>query len=269
MQVAYEIGQLGIHATVAQSMGGFRFCNLAELRYFMKQLAVSDGISISTELWNEAKRRTLEVYAESKCLEIMRHFFEDFEAIHKVYYRSDLREFIMESNLEDFIAVDGRSIFVSTIHKAKGREFDTVYLMSPVPGAMEVEQMRAYYVGLTRAKRNLYLLQQPASQSASVSVALNLHDVWLDYFKPRKATVLQLRSGDPLVYRDGLFMNSQGLSVAALSVTGKEKLKAWEDKGYEVVSAEVSFVVAWWSKEDDKDYAVCLPDVVLKNKQKQ
>ncbi len=263
LQVAYELEQLGIHTTVAQSMGGFRFCNLAEVRYFLKQLAASDEISISQERWHEAKRRTMSTYATSKCLDVMRHFFADFEATHKVYYRSDLQEFILESNIEDFIAVDGKSVFVSTIHRAKGREFDTVYLMSAVPDNSNVENMRSYYVGLTRAKRNLYLLQQPLVPSASVSVDLTMHDVWLDFCKPRKDIILQLRSGDPLTYRDGYFMNLQGLSVVALSSSGKEKLKVWLDKGYEVSGGEVSFVLAWRPKEDKKDYAVCLAEVVL------
>lgn len=263
LQVAYELEQLGIHTTVAQSMGGFRFCNLAEVRYFLKQLAASDEISISQERWHEAKSRTVSTYATSKCLDVMRHFFADFEATHKVYYRSDLQEFILESNIEDFIAVDGKSVFVSTIHRAKGREFDTVYLMSAVPDNSNVENMRSYYVGLTRAKRNLYLLQQPLVPSASVSVDLTMHDVWLDFCKPRKDIILQLRSGDPLTYRDGYFMNLQGLSVVALSSSGKEKLKVWLDKGYEVSGGEVSFVLAWRPKEDKKDYAVCLAEVVL------
>lgn len=263
LQVAYELEQLGIHTTVAQSMGGFRFCNLAEVRYFLKQLAASDEISISQERWHEAKSRTVSTYATSKCLDVMRHFFADFEATHKVYYRSDLQEFILESNIEDFIAVDGKSVFVSTIHRAKGREFDTVYLMSAVPDNSNVENMRSYYVGLTRAKRNLYLLQQPLVPSASVSVDLTMHDVWLDFCKPRKDIILQLRSGGPLTYRDGYFMNLQGLSVVALSSSGKEKLKVWLDKGYEVSGGEVSFVLAWRPKEDKKDYAVCLAEVVL------
>lgn len=263
LQVAYELEQLGIHTTVAQSMGGFRFCNLAEVRYFLKQLADSNEVSISRDQWQEAKKRTMEVYATSKCLEVMHHFFADFEATHKVYYRSDLQEFILESNIEDFITADGKSVFISTIHKAKGREFDNVYLMSSVPDGTKVEDLRSYYVGLTRAKRNLYLLQNPLSPSASVSVALSMHDVWLDFCKSRKTTILQLRSGNQLTYRDGYLFNEQGLSVAALSTTGKGKLKAWLDKGYEVVGAEVSYTVAWRPNHADTDYAVCLANVIL------
>lgn len=263
LQVAYELEQLGIHTTVAQSMGGFRFCNLAEVRYFLKQLAASNEVSISREQWQEAKKRTIETYATSKCLEVMRHFFADFEDTHKVYYRSDLQEFIFESNPEDFITADKKSVFISTIHKAKGREFDNVYLMSAVPDSSKVEDMRSYYVGLTRAKRNLYLLQNQCSQSTWVSVSLSMHDVWLDFCKSRKTTILQLRSGNQLTYRDGYLFNEQGLSVAALSTMGKGKLKAWLDKGYEVVGAEVSYTVAWRPNNADTDYAVCLANVVL------
>lgn len=65
-------------------------------------------------------------YATSNCLSVMRQFFEDFELTHKTYYYSDLLEYIFESDIEDFIAADDKSVFISTIHKAKGREFDTV-----------------------------------------------------------------------------------------------------------------------------------------------
>ncbi len=263
MQVAYELEQRGLYVTVAQSMGGFRFGNLAEVRFFMKQLGEKDEVSIQKEKWQEAKRLTLENYSTSKCLDVMRHFFADFEATHKEYYRSDLLEYIMESKIEDFIAADDKSVFVSTIHKAKGREFDTVYLLSPVPDERNVEEKRAYYVGLTRAKQNLYLITNPPTQFTSVSIALNMHDVWLDFFKGRKDMVLRLRSGDELQYKDGYLLNEQGLCVAALSTIGKEKLKTWEDKGYEVTDAKVSYTLAWRPKGETAEYAVCLANVVL------
>ena len=263
MQVAYELEQKGLHVTVAQSMGGFRFGNLAEVRYFIKQIGKDDEVTISKEKWHEAKRRTLETYASSTCLNIMRHFFADFEAIHKIYYRSDLYEFVFESNIEDFIASDDKSVFVSTIHKAKGREFDTVYLMSAVPDGRQVEDMRAYYVGLTRAKRNLYLVTNPPTEYSSISIALNMHDIWLDYFKGRKETVLLLRSGYSLQYKDGYLYNQQGISVAALSAAGKDKIKAWTDKGYEVTRAKVSYTLAWRPKNSETEYAVCLANIVL------
>ncbi len=264
MQVAYELERRGLRATVAQSMGGFRFGNLAEIRYFLKQFGNNDEVTISKEKWQEAKRRTLENYASSTCLSVMKHFFADFEVTHKFYYRSDLYEYIFESNIEDFIASDEKSVFVSTIHKAKGREFDNVYLLSPVPDGRIVEDMRAYYVGLTRAKRNLYLVTNPPVEYSSISIALDMHDVWLDFFKGRKDLVLRLRSGDGLQYKEGYLLNEHGLNIVALSSSGKDKLKAWTDKGYEVVSAKVSYTLAWRPQDSETECAVCLANLVLK-----
>lgn len=262
MQVAYELEQRGLHATVAQSMGGFRFCNLAEVRYFLKHLDRNE-ISISKEKWQEAKQRTFETYASSTCLNVIKHFFADFEATRQVYYRSDLREFIFESNIEDFIAADDQSVFVSTIHKAKGREFDTVYLLSPIPDGRDINDMRAYYVGLTRAKRNLYLVTNPPTEYSSISIALNMHDVILNFFKGRKDIVLRLRSGDNLQYKDGYLQNENKTNVAALSASGKDKLKVWTDKDYEVTSAKVSYTLAWKPQDSETEYAVCLANIVL------
>ena len=273
MQVAYELERRGLRATVAQSMGGFRFGNLAEVRYFLKQLGSKEEAAIPTDRWQEAKRRTIETYATSTCLNIMKHFFADFEATHRTYYHSDLREYIFESNIEDFIVADERlrvgasagtrSVFVSTIHKAKGREFDTVYLLSSVPDSRDVNNMRAYYVGLTRAKMNLCLVTSQTAEYAAISIALNMHDVILDFFKGRKEIVLQLRSGDCLYYQEGYLLNEQGVSIAALSAAGKEKLKAWTDRGYVVTEAKVSFTLAWRPVNSQIEYAVCLANVVL------
>lgn len=262
MQVAYELQKRGLHATVAQSMGGFRFGNLAEVRYFLKQIG-KDDVTISKEKWQEAKRRTLEVYSSSSCLSVMQHFFADFEETHRSLYRSDLHEHIFESSIEDFIAADEKSIFVSTIHKAKGREFDTVYLLSPVPDGRDVSDMRSYYVGLTRAKQHLFLATSPLAETDSICIALNMHDVWLDFFKGRKEIVLQLRSGDSLQYKDGYLQNNQGVNIIALSASGKEKLKVWTDKGYEVTGATVSYTLAWKPQDSKIEYAVCLANVVL------
>ncbi|MDR1580489.1 MAG: UvrD-helicase domain-containing protein [Synergistaceae bacterium] len=52
---------------------------------------------------------------------------------------------------------------VSTVHKAKGREFDTVYLLDsnfPPDDTGNTEEARVWYVGCTRAKTALYKLSK-------------------------------------------------------------------------------------------------------------
>ena len=74
---------------------------------------------------------------------------------------------------------------------------------------------------------------------------------------------LRSRSGDNLQYENGYLLNDQGINIIALSASGKDKLKAWTDKGYEVTSAKVSYTLAWKPQDSDIEYAVCLANILL------
>ena len=270
LQVAHLLRQQGKHIRLIQATDGFRFVNLAEVRYFFKQLGKSEDGSISTEQWNEAKRRTEEVYSTSKCLDILRQFFSDFEVTHKSYYRSDLREFALESCIEDFIDAEGNTVFVSTIHKAKGREFDNVHLLLGGIQRMDSDMMRAIYVGITRAKHNLYLYNDVSFliSQPSIVISLSMRDVWLDFFRHHKKQVLCLRSGDKLNYADGYLLNQQGIRIASLSKAMRDRIKDLESKNYSVADVEISYVIAWRPREEQQEVAICLANIILDNKLK-
>ncbi len=280
MQLDYLLQQQGLHTKLIQTIGGFSFYHLAEIRYFLQQLPTDTGSTLPDSLWNTAKSRTLQQYGTSKCVDVLKQFFADFEATHRTIYYSDLIEYLYESNIEDFTSPDGKTVFISTIHKAKGREFDTVHLVAPLLREADAPALRALYVGLTRAKRNLYihtvLSTQPFCDMAApirhhvepstripITIALTHRDVYLDYFKNNKSVVMKLRSGDPLRYSNGFLYSMQNEGVAVLSQSRKEEMTKLEAKGYQVTSAEVSFVVAWCPMDDDNEYAVCLANLNL------
>lgn len=50
-------------------------------------------------------------------------------------------------------------VVVSTIHKAKGREFDDVYMLISDGYLRDDHLMRRYYVGITRAKNDYLYIQ--------------------------------------------------------------------------------------------------------------
>lgn len=262
LQVAYQLEQQGIHALLVQAGNGFRFINLAEVRYFVKYLG-EDSSVISNEVWQTAKERTCKAYATSRLLPVMKHFWEDYEQINRTIYRSDLRQFLLESDVEDFIFYDDNCVFVSTIHKAKGREFDTVHLFISDPDTINPDDLRINYVGLTRARRNLYIYLKPILNQKNISISLNLHDVWLDYFKERKDKVLKLRSGDLLRYSNGYLISQQGDYVACLSKAQRQKMEELYQSGYSVASADVSYILAWRPREEPQEVAVCLANIIL------
>lgn len=267
-QLAYMLRQQGKHVRLIQNTDGFRFINLAEVRYFLKQIGHNEDGTISQEQWHTAKERTIAAYETSTCLDIMRRFFADFETTHKTFYRSDLREFALESNIEDFISTKKNTAFVSTIHKAKGREFDTVYLLLGGIRQMDTDMLRAIYVGITRARHNLYIFNDTSflDQQQEIALSLTMRDVWLDYFRDKKEKVLGMRSGDSLTYKNGYLLNKDGTYVASLSTAMREKMKQLEQSGYAVSEANVSYVLAWRPQEETEEVAVLLANIVLQNK---
>lgn len=148
----------GLKSKLVQSMDGFRFWNMAEVRMFLKQIGSGTySPIISEEIWESAKQKTFTAYASSASLHYLKKCVSLFEQTNEKKYYTDFREFAFESSIEDFCDFSETDIVVSTIHKSKGREFDDVYMLITGFRAMTSEVMRRYYVGLTRAKNRLFI----------------------------------------------------------------------------------------------------------------
>lgn len=276
----------GINSKLIQSLDGIRFINLAEIRAFLKCI----GKKLTTplvpvELWESAKKETFDTYARSQSLPYVERCLATFEQTNKTIYFSDFKEFVFESSIEDFCDISKSDVVVSTIHKAKGREFDNVYMLISDCHAKSDQLMRRYYVGITRAKNRLsihtgnnpyfediksakhFVDKQQYAMPEEVVLQLSHKDVFLGFFKQIKRDILMLRSGDSLTYENfALYDTSTGKQVARLSQEMQKKLTDWETKGYRVVSASVRFIVAWKPKDASKeepDVAVLLPDLLL------
>ena len=112
---------------------------------------------INDDLWSAAKKRLEEAYADSTCLSNCLNMIAEFESVNSIKFRTDLEEFIKESNYDDFYSEDYEAVYVSTIHKAKGREFDTVFLLIKNTNIINDAEKRRLYVALTRAKESLFI----------------------------------------------------------------------------------------------------------------
>src|SRR5690606_31682611 len=145
----------GLPAKLIQTNDGFNLYNLAELRFFIDRLQIGDVV-ITDDTWEKAKRELFAEFQNSSKLELCKKIIKDFEATNtKKKYISDLEGFIRESKLEDFFHGQGETILVSTIHKAKGKEFDNVFLMLENFFPNTDEAKRLLYVAMTRAKQCL------------------------------------------------------------------------------------------------------------------
>ena len=278
LQAAYQLNCQGLHSRLIQSMRGFAFSNLLIVRYFLQCLAADTGSIISNKLWEQAKQWTIDTFQDSSCIDVLKQFFADFEATHRTYYRSDLAEYLAESKIEDFTASDDNTVFVSTIHKAKGREFDTVHLLLSDTDDFDSDRLRTLYVGITRAKHNLVIhtnctlfntfvkpiIHPPADHyTPRISLPLYHRDVFLNYFKDKQDLILSVRDGSPLRYFNGYLLTPQGNYVACLSNAMRQHIAKLQENGYSVTEAEATFTIAWKPQEEPNTYAIILPTLIL------
>ncbi len=275
----------GVSSKLIQSMDGLRFWNMAEMRFFLRYINKRINTPLITEeLWEEAKCATFSAYDRSQSLMYVKQCVEQFEQTNKTKYFSDFKEFVFESSVEDFCDITGADVVVSTIHKAKGREFDDVYMLVSDGYIKDSHLMRRYYVGITRAKNRLFIHtngdyfnhlstdryfidQQQYDMPEEIVLQLSHKDVYLDFFKERKQEVLALRGGDSLIYSNFfLYSSLTDKPVAKLSSKMQGILSEWEERGYKVKSASVRFVMAWKPKDAEKnepETAVLLADLGL------
>lgn len=266
---------------------GFELYNLLEVRYFLKMIMPRERSTdlIDKKDWEDGKGRLTREFINSPNYEVCLNMISDFENTNKdIKYFHDFVSFVKESKYEDFYRYESEIVYISTIHKAKGREFDNVFMMLDNTRINEDDDIRRIYVGLTRAKNNLYIhcngdffdnMDVPGlkfmkyegefSAPRVLVYQTEYRDVWLDYFIKKSKYIQDLRAEDDLrVTGEGL-VDKRGICVLKFSRLMGEKLKQWdEEKNFIPVKASVNFIVYW--KKDDDEYKIFLPRIYLVQK---
>jgi len=286
LKITSLLSKEGFNAKLIQSNEGFWLYNLAELRYFMKILDKdSKSGFISDNDWEDAKNLLITNYKNSECLNHCLTILEDFEQANSQKYKTDFEIFVKESKYEDFYRYGQEEILVSTVHKSKGREFDRVYMMQNDVSTYTPETKRKIYVGLTRAKNELYVhynndcfdhINSAAaersfdntmySESEEIVIQLSLKDVKLGYFKKKQYCVLKLRSGNDLTLNGDALYTDKREMVAIFSNKCQAEINNLKNNGYKPYAAKIRFIVFWKDQEDESEneYAVILPDVYFR-----
>lgn len=147
--------------------------------------------------------------------------------------------------------------------------------------------MRRYYVGMTRAKKRLFIHTSstifdrlPADQRRvdlhsygmpdEIVLQLSHKDINLGFFKTRKKEILSLRAGEQLRFDNNyLYSLLTNRPVVQLSQKMQTELLSWDERGYKVSSSTIRFIVAWRPKDapkEEKEHAVLLLDLCLTKK---
>ncbi|MBS1782418.1 MAG: RecQ family ATP-dependent DNA helicase [Bacteroidetes bacterium] len=276
-----------MQAKLIQTNDGFSLYNLSEVKCFLSQLNLADDVFIiSDDVWANAKRELLNKFRNSTRLEVCNNIIRDFEATNpKKKYKSDLEVFIRESKLEDFFNENGETVFVSTIHKAKGKEFDNVFLMLENFNPTTDEDRRQLYVAMTRAKQNLAVhlnsnfldnitaenLERVEDREiylphSELVMHLTHEDVNLGYFEFVQHRMKNLLCGDALIKKEEGYANSDGDLVLKFSKKFFETVKMRKERKYELKTVKINFIVYWLKEGAEQEVKIILPELYFERK---
>ncbi len=288
------LNKSGRRARLIRSNDGFYLRDLAELRFFLDTIRGYDAACLDNDTWTKSAEVVVEHFRGSECLEMFGNCLEAFnEECPGRKYISDFENFLLESRLEDFSKSRSSEIIVSTIHKAKGCEYDNVYISLKGLGDITDRERRMIYVGMTRAKNNLsvhysnvnlfldkslqgLIIEDNTVYGAPVEVLMQLshRDVVLDIFKGCQDSLPGLLSGTGLfVSGDYLYAETGGRRVKVLRFSSafRTQLSRMVSKGYLPVKAKVRFQVFWSYEEPTgetgsptrSEIMIVLPDLLL------
>lgn len=272
----------------------FRIRDLREMRFFSSLL--SQGIErqeqksfIEPNTWNSAKVQFLEQSENQSHTPLIHKSIELFEKQFTHAPISEWKTYLRELRAEDLRLEEQGKVFLSTLHKAKGREFDEVHILLQDYPVVSDAQVRNLYVAITRAKKRLHIhtnhstFRQYSHQveglsyweneeeyqyPAEITIACSLRDIALYYCDmPRvKEAIHALGYGDLLFIdqmEEGL-MNAQELPVLRFSKAFLESYRQWIAHGYRFYRAQPKYFLYWFDQKKEKEVLVPIVHIFMK-----
>ena len=284
VQVSGLLRRNKLPVRLIQNSDEIQLSNLLEIRFFLNELKLEeDAFIIHDEVWGKAKSELISKFQTSTVLEMVQGLVKEFESIHpKRKYKSDFQEFIRESKMEDFFKASGETIFVSTIHKAKGKEFDNVFILLEDFKVSSDEAKRQLYVALTRAKKSISIHTNVASLDHLTKAEINTIEVKENQIPPQQITRLcghgdlylsyfafvqhrfeNLKSGDKLIINAEGLANIHNQLILKFSKKFKLEIEDYKGMGYVPLEAKAHFIAFWKNAEMKIETKIVLPEIVF------
>lgn len=290
---ASRLRNLGIPATLVASTEDFKLKNLVELQAFTSELLSKINPQsgwISNEIWNKVKAEKQAQFERSQDWSLVQKVIDAFDREKKYKYRVDWLEYLSHIRIEDFYAEEKGRVFVSTMHKIKGKQFDKVFLLLDNFLLKGNAEARVVYVAITRPRGYLEIhthlsifdrIESPGltkttgkESKASLpffSIQCSLADVVLSHFHKDdiRLRAESLFAGDQLdfaygpKFHRGMVRGRRNEMAACFSLGFKRKLDNYFEKGYQVKRLSVGHVVYWWDEKMEAQVRVVLPEVEL------
>lgn len=276
------LNEAGLKTSLIQSYDDFRLIHLLEIRTFYDYIKSNTDFrvtdSIKANAFYELKRK----HVNSANYNMARSALNKLLTNYNELFISDLNNLLFETMNSDLY--DNNSIVVSTYHKAKGKEFDNVYLLYKVKSRLEVkdrltedEDRRNFYVGVTRARNKLSIhskmnfggikynnithkeVSETYESPKTIDLVASHRDLNLYMSRVYKDNLEGIEAGIELTMNDKYDLIHKGKRLARLSKKAVEDLAKLQNNGFTLKKITLNYLVYWYSQEDDKEYLLSLP----------
>ena len=299
LHISSMLRELGYKVRLMAGFDGFRVSDLFEIRSFENQLnnnVGESGIILETS-WELSIEWFRDNFKGSMHYEICMGLIKNFNYSNPdKKLMVDWREYCREINMEDAVKANSEIVIVSTMHKAKGKEYDHVYMLVEDYDYTSSESRRLLYVASSRAKKSLHIhtnvnfydgidsnkinrkiFEGELHQPFKYEMILSHRDVSLSSQRyPGPLYILKsIKTGDILekdmmTFGDnkapGLQKKGQGNLLLFSRKFVKEQYAPMINRGYEMVGSSVEYIVYWYDKEKAKEYKIVLPRLRFEKK---
>lgn len=283
------LAKAGIKVRTVHGAEGFRLDMLHEIRQFtdLQDTAQTSLGSVSRESWQRMRDHFLQLLEEHPLKDDLTDIIGYFESKYPDRFElNDWREFTRDLRLEEAAMAAADTVLVTTMHKAKGKEFDKVFVLLKHDREINDSDRRLLYVACSRARTHLSIhvnapvlrtmevpsmqyIQDTTSYAAPdvLDCVAGLKDVVLNSMKFAQEEIKLVGSGAPLVVSSSFSTRANG-PVLHFSAKMKERvLDKFAKAGYVPTEGLVEYKVHWYSKDDGREYEVILPRIRLRRMQ--
>ncbi|QOP41472.1 UvrD-helicase domain-containing protein [Sulfurimonas marina] len=288
-----ELLNSGINVKYITSKDGFSLGNLIELQEFLEYWKTST-LTDAKNYFDKAYKNSKNYKLADKVIEKFMHQYEEEMQTNPDHFTSLFEEYLKEIEFEEFEYTKA-NVLVSTMHKAKGKEFDSVYIGIEQDFIQNDYDKRLLYVAMTRAKNSLHIhtknhmfdslhhyctnnfqYTQFDEEPNRVVFLMGLGDIALsDKYSADGIKRVGPQAGDKcqiVQNRFGFEIYKDHVKIARLakpSTSDKEdKLsnKIYEklQNGYQLKEkVEIDYIVQWYNSKNDKNYRQVLCKIYM------
>ena len=269
----------GINVQYISERQGFRLGHLVELQDFLMEWRDNRDINVAKKYLSLNYEKSSNYSLANKVID---YFLKDKDLVQlsqaPITFSDRFDEYLEQISKDEFLENETK-VTVSTMHKSKGREFDTVYL-GIIPGIDRDEySKRLLYVAMTRAKNNLHIhtacrvfepylnfftkvedIQDTFQLPKLISFSMNLRDLWLgnthsinniEATKPLAGETVKIRKKH---YSSGIgfAIVKDNAEIALLSKPSNDKrisskILKHEEMGYTLIEDCIIEDIVYWS----------------------